>query len=210
MQDNQMQSSPLPIESQSTHAPLRVLEIKSKLLPLSSSLSRRQPQCSFLTQPYQPRTSPPAPQAPFPQLARHHRPFQKFEPLHATHNHNARPHLRVPTYTHSIRFIPAKRTLEMSFFGMGGRPQISSEQKIAQAEAEIDMVSDMYSRYVYFLSALLFISRMGLDAQLAVFSLACSTHAVLPINPFSEPGFDRPHCVRLSHSFGTLANARWL
>ncbi|KAF2033101.1 hypothetical protein EK21DRAFT_98421 [Setomelanomma holmii] len=29
---------------------------------------------------------------------------------------------------------------------MGGRPQITSEQKIAQAEAEIDMVSDMYSR----------------------------------------------------------------
>jgi import inner membrane translocase subunit TIM10 len=36
----------------------------------------------------------------------------------------------------------------MSFFGMGGRPQITSEQKIAQAEAEIDMVSDMYSRYL--------------------------------------------------------------
>jgi import inner membrane translocase subunit TIM10 len=35
----------------------------------------------------------------------------------------------------------------MSFFGMGARPQITSEQKIAQAEAEIDMVSDMYSRY---------------------------------------------------------------
>ncbi|KAL5119782.1 protein transporter tim10 [Pleosporales sp. CAS-2024a] len=34
----------------------------------------------------------------------------------------------------------------MSFFGLGGRPQLSSEQKIAQAEAEIDMVSDMYSR----------------------------------------------------------------
>ncbi|PSN67076.1 mitochondrial import inner membrane translocase subunit tim10 [Corynespora cassiicola Philippines] len=34
----------------------------------------------------------------------------------------------------------------MSFFGFGGRPQLSSEQKIAQAEAEIDMVSDMYSR----------------------------------------------------------------
>ena len=31
------------------------------------------------------------------------------------------------------------------FFGQ--KPQISSEQKIAQAEAEIDMVSDMYSRY---------------------------------------------------------------
>jgi import inner membrane translocase subunit TIM10 len=29
----------------------------------------------------------------------------------------------------------------------GGRPQVSSEQKIAQAEAEIDMVSDMYTRY---------------------------------------------------------------
>jgi hypothetical protein len=34
----------------------------------------------------------------------------------------------------------------MSFL-FGGRPQLSSEQKIAQAEAEIDMVSDMYSRY---------------------------------------------------------------
>lgn len=35
----------------------------------------------------------------------------------------------------------------MSFL-FGGRPQISSEQKIAQAEAEIDMVSDMFSRLV--------------------------------------------------------------
>lgn len=35
----------------------------------------------------------------------------------------------------------------MSFL-FGGRPQLSSEQKIAAAEAEIDMVSDMYSRYV--------------------------------------------------------------
>ncbi|KAF2017889.1 hypothetical protein BU24DRAFT_490968 [Aaosphaeria arxii CBS 175.79] len=33
----------------------------------------------------------------------------------------------------------------MSFL-FGGRPQLSSEQKIAAAEAEIDMVSDMYSR----------------------------------------------------------------
>jgi import inner membrane translocase subunit TIM10 len=33
-------------------------------------------------------------------------------------------------------------------FHIGGRPQLSSEQKIAAAEAEIDMVSDMYSRYV--------------------------------------------------------------
>lgn len=36
----------------------------------------------------------------------------------------------------------------MSFL-FGGRPQLSSEQKIAAAEAEIDMVSDMYSRYVW-------------------------------------------------------------
>jgi import inner membrane translocase subunit TIM10 len=35
----------------------------------------------------------------------------------------------------------------MSFL-FGRQPQISSEQKIAQAEAEIDMVSDMYSRCV--------------------------------------------------------------
>lgn len=35
----------------------------------------------------------------------------------------------------------------MSFL-FGARPQISSEQKIAQAEAEIDMVSDMFSRLV--------------------------------------------------------------
>ncbi|UPX13171.1 protein transporter tim10, variant 2 [Ascochyta rabiei] len=34
----------------------------------------------------------------------------------------------------------------MSFL-FGGRPQLSSEQKIAAAETEIDMVSDMYSRY---------------------------------------------------------------
>ncbi|KAF2736506.1 hypothetical protein EJ04DRAFT_511006 [Polyplosphaeria fusca] len=36
----------------------------------------------------------------------------------------------------------------MSFFGLGARPQITSEQKLAQAEAEIDMVSDMYTRLV--------------------------------------------------------------
>lgn len=36
----------------------------------------------------------------------------------------------------------------MSFL-FGGRPQLSSEQKIAAAEAEIDMVSDMYSRYAF-------------------------------------------------------------
>ncbi|KAF7846170.1 hypothetical protein BT93_L5035 [Corymbia citriodora subsp. variegata] len=37
----------------------------------------------------------------------------------------------------------------MSFlFGAGARPQPSSAEKIAAAEAEIDMVSDMYNRLV--------------------------------------------------------------
>lgn len=40
----------------------------------------------------------------------------------------------------------------MSFL-FGGKPQLSSEQKIAQAEAEIDMVSDMYSRLLKSCSA---------------------------------------------------------
>ncbi|KAF2868737.1 Tim10/DDP family zinc finger-domain-containing protein [Massariosphaeria phaeospora] len=35
----------------------------------------------------------------------------------------------------------------MSFL-FGRQPQMSSEQKIAQAEAEVDMVSDMYTRLV--------------------------------------------------------------
>ena len=36
----------------------------------------------------------------------------------------------------------------MSFlFGGGGRPQPSSEQKIAAAENEVEMVSDMFARY---------------------------------------------------------------
>jgi import inner membrane translocase subunit TIM10 len=52
-------------------------------------------------------------------------------PIHTTTNQTTPP----PPYTMSFLF--------------GGRPQLSSEQKIAQAEAEIDMVSDMYSRYVF-------------------------------------------------------------
>lgn len=31
----------------------------------------------------------------------------------------------------------------------GGRPQISSEEKIRQAELEVEMVTDMMTRYVY-------------------------------------------------------------
>ena len=36
----------------------------------------------------------------------------------------------------------------MSFLFGGGRPQPSSAEKIAAAEAEIEMVSDMFNRYV--------------------------------------------------------------
>jgi import inner membrane translocase subunit TIM10 len=35
----------------------------------------------------------------------------------------------------------------MNFFG-GARPQPSSAEKIAAAEAEIEMVSDMFNRYI--------------------------------------------------------------
>lgn len=36
----------------------------------------------------------------------------------------------------------------MSFLFGGGRPQLSSEQKIAAAETEVEMVSDLFNRYV--------------------------------------------------------------
>ena len=37
----------------------------------------------------------------------------------------------------------------MSFLGFGGaQPKLSSEQKIAAAEAELDMVTDMFNRLV--------------------------------------------------------------
>jgi hypothetical protein len=36
----------------------------------------------------------------------------------------------------------------MSFLFGGGRPQPTSEQKLAAAEAEVEMVSDMFNRYV--------------------------------------------------------------
>lgn len=43
---------------------------------------------------------------------------------------------------------PPLRTTTMSFLGFGGaRPQPSSEQKIAAAEAEIEMVSNMFTQY---------------------------------------------------------------
>jgi len=36
----------------------------------------------------------------------------------------------------------------MSFLGFGGRPQPSSAEKIAAAEAEIEMVSNMFNQSV--------------------------------------------------------------
>jgi hypothetical protein len=36
---------------------------------------------------------------------------------------------------------------KMSFLFGGGRPQPTSEQKIAAAENEVEMVSDMFQRY---------------------------------------------------------------
>lgn len=35
----------------------------------------------------------------------------------------------------------------MSFLFGGGRPKLSSAEKIASAETEIEMVSDMFARY---------------------------------------------------------------
>ncbi|AAS52076.1 ADR155Cp [Eremothecium gossypii ATCC 10895] len=33
-------------------------------------------------------------------------------------------------------------------FGLGGQPQLSSQQKIAAAEAELDLVTDMFNKLV--------------------------------------------------------------
>jgi len=41
----------------------------------------------------------------------------------------------------------------MSFLFGGGRPQISSAEKIAMAEAELDLIQDMYNRYAFSLRA---------------------------------------------------------
>lgn len=36
----------------------------------------------------------------------------------------------------------------MSFLGFGGQPQLSSQQKISAAEAELDLVTDMFNKLV--------------------------------------------------------------
>ena len=47
----------------------------------------------------------------------------------------------------------------MSFLFGGGRPKLSSAEKIASAETEIEMVSDMFARYEL---------RFGLSLPMAV------------------------------------------
>lgn len=78
---------------------------------------------------------------------RHHR----SDPSRAhQHQHLTRPIPSPPIPSTNKVLVYQNLTLiykKMSFL-FGGRPQLSSEQKIAAAEAEIDMVSDMYSRYV--------------------------------------------------------------
>lgn len=51
------------------------------------------------------------------------------------------------TFCLSTQQQPFSTYIKMSFLFGGGRPQPSSAEKIAAAEAEIDMVSDMYNRY---------------------------------------------------------------
>lgn len=36
----------------------------------------------------------------------------------------------------------------MSFLGFGGQPQLNSQQKISAAEAELDLVTDMFNKLV--------------------------------------------------------------
>ncbi|SCU99931.1 LAMI_0G01772g1_1 [Lachancea mirantina] len=36
----------------------------------------------------------------------------------------------------------------MSFLGFGGQPQVSGQQKISTAEAELDLVTDMFNKLV--------------------------------------------------------------
>lgn len=68
---------------------------------------------------------------------------------------SSRIHLRLHLYDthnelcHSIRSIANSRSTgvaNMSFLGFGGRPQPSSAEKIAAAEAEIEMVGNMFNQ----------------------------------------------------------------
>ncbi|SCU88704.1 LAME_0E00848g1_1 [Lachancea meyersii CBS 8951] len=36
----------------------------------------------------------------------------------------------------------------MSFLGFGGQPQLNSQQKVSAAEAELDLVTDMFNKLV--------------------------------------------------------------
>lgn len=89
------------------------------------------------------------------QLARHHHRHCTTQPNPTTSLFTPvyqlpRPPRYIPRAPNPYKYLRRNPTItvaNMSFL-FGGKPQLSSEQKIAQAEAEIDMVSDMYSRYV--------------------------------------------------------------
>lgn len=53
------------------------------------------------------------------------------------------------THTHS-KPLRINQTANMSFFGMG-RPQLTSEEKVAQVEGEMRMMADSYNRYAHLL-----------------------------------------------------------
>ena len=55
-----------------------------------------------------------------------------------------------------LQFLPENsfQASKMSFLFGGGRPQLSSAEKIAAAETEVEMISDMFNRYFLTLVAL--------------------------------------------------------
>ena len=64
---------------------------------------------------------------------------------------------RYPLQTLSILSLKTPfKPSKMSFLFGGGRPQLSSAEKIAAAETEVEMISDMFNRYFLTLAALSF------------------------------------------------------
>jgi hypothetical protein len=57
------------------------------------------------------------------------------------------------------QFYPNPSTVTMSFL-FGGAPKMTSEQKIAAAETEVEMISDMFNRCVSYVLYLPFVHRL--------------------------------------------------
>ena len=51
-----------------------------------------------------------------------------------------------PIYTFAAPLFKVAPFIPMSFLFGGGRPQLSSAEKIAAAETEVEMISDMFNR----------------------------------------------------------------